>query len=103
MRKVAPNGVNLLTTYIDYDDSDYEVAPASSKPKDSEISKYFFLPALGFYHNGMLNYFGSDGTYWSSSARPGFRNYACALCFNSGDVYMNAYVRINGFVAQPLE
>ena len=96
-------GIDLRTTYIEEYAENYRISPISGKPKDSEISKYFFLPALGFYHNGMLNYFGSDGTYWSSSARPGFRNYACALCFNSGDVYMNAYVRINGFVAQPLE
>jgi hypothetical protein len=58
---------------------------------------------LGYYTGGQLISPGFVGSYWSSSARPGFRNYACALCFNSGDVYMNAYVRINGFVAQPLE
>ena len=103
MRKVAPNGVNLLTTYIDYDDSDYEVAPASSKPKDSEISKYFFLPALGYYPAGQLCDLGSHCYYWSSSADPYNWTYAYALFFSSGEVSVYSYHRSLGVVAQPFE
>ena len=65
LKKADPDGTNLLTSY-----KRYETIPKSGKPADSEISNYFFLPALGYYHYYKLNGFGA-GYYWSSSARPG--------------------------------
>ena len=39
-------------------------------PDATDISKYFYLPALGYYENGTLKDIGSFGDYWSSSANP---------------------------------
>ena len=80
----------------------YSILPKKGKPADSVIDKYFFLPALGYYYNGKLNYLGSDGYFWSSSAYP--RNSsAYHLYFISGYVGLNYYYRYDGFVAQPFE
>ena len=37
-------------------------------PSPDEASKYFYLPALGYYHYGRLIGIGTTGWYWSSSA-----------------------------------
>ena len=82
----------------------YDISPQSGKPSDSEIGKYFFLPALGYYINGKLDYLGSNGRYWSSSATPSNSSYAYHLSFHSGYVLLyHNYYRSNGFVAQPFE
>ena len=39
-----------------------------SRPSDTEINDYFFLPALGQYYNGWMLGFGESGFYWSLSA-----------------------------------
>ena len=100
-----PNGKNLLTSSSDYYDyyDYYHVSPKSGKPADSEISKYFFLPALGYYHYSQLYNLGSEGRYWSSSATPSHSVYAYRLSFRSGDVYLGNAYRNYGFVAQPFE
>ena len=41
---------------------------SQTPPSASEINKYFFLPALGFYAGGVNNSLGVYGNYWSSSA-----------------------------------
>ena len=102
MKEAAPNGVNLLTT-TNFNYSNYRVALASGKPNDSEINNYFFLPALGYYLFGQLNYLGYSGDYWSSSADPSSSIYAYNLTFNSGGVHVNNNNRSIGFVAQPFE
>ena len=102
MKEVAPNGVNLLTA-TNFDYNDYKVAPASGKPKDSEISKYFFLPTLGYYSESQPSDLGSVGYYCSSSAYPIDSTYAYSLGFTSGSVYVYASYRGCGFVAQPFE
>ncbi|MGG6543914.1 UNVERIFIED_CONTAM: hypothetical protein NY100_00455 [Prevotella sp. 15_C9] len=82
----------------------YGISPANGKPSDSEIDKYFFLPALGYYSIGKLNSLGSGGYYWSSSANPSSSSNAYYLYFSSDRVhlYSNSY-RSYGFVAQPFE
>ena len=84
----------------------YYISPKNGKPADSEIGKYFFLPALGYYRNGELYALGSYGDYWSSSAFSGSSSYAYYLNFYSGNVYLgdsSRYGRYNGFVSQPFE
>ena len=103
MKEAAPNGVNLLTTTPNFNYSNYSVTPTSGKPNDSEISKYFFLPALGHYASGQLNYLGSYGYYWSSSAYPSNSSYAYNLNFDSGSVDVSYNLRNYGFVVQPFE
>ena len=99
LKQADPNGKNLLTS-SDY----YNISPKNGKPADSEIGKYFFLPALGYYDSGELNDLGSGGYYWSSSATPGKSSCAFYLNFNSGDVRLFSYsYRYYGFVAQPFE
>ena len=94
-----PNDKDLRAS-TDY----YSLSPKNGKPADSEIGKYFFLPALGYYGNGKLYNLGSYGGYWSSSADPHNSGYAYSLYFNSGDVYCYSnYGRGFGFVAQPFE
>ncbi|MDY5844254.1 MAG: hypothetical protein SPJ90_07530 [Prevotella sp.] len=93
-----PNGKNLLTS-----SDTYTISPKQGKPSDSEIGKYFFLPALGYYYIGKLYYLGSNGNYWSSSAYPRFSSYAYNLNFNIRYVGLNYFDRLNGFVAMPFE
>ena len=97
LKKADPDGTNLLTSY-----KRYETIPKSGKPADSEISNYFFLPALGYYHYYKLNGFG-DGYYWSSSARPGDSYGAYSLRFHSNCVELTGDSRFRGLVAQPFE
>ncbi len=80
---------------------DYEFLHKSGKLADSEISKYFFLPALGCYTRGR---FYTGRYYWSSSADPENRSFAYSLVINNASVYLSRYYgRMNGFVAQPFE
>ena len=80
------------------------VVPSSGKPKDSELSDYFFLPALGFYDSGSLTNFGSEGDYWSSTATfYGATATAYGLHFESGTVNVFNLDRTFGIVAQPFE
>lgn len=92
-------GIDMRTIY-----KSYSISPISGKPKDSEISKYFFLPALGYYTGGQLYQLGSLGYYWSSSTDPSISRDAYSMYFHSGsiDVYGNKN-RYYGLVAQPFE
>ena len=98
LKQADPKGNDLRASSDAYD-----ISLTNGKPADSEIGKYFFLPALGFYHSGALYGRGSNGTYWSSSAYPGYSSYAYLLDFYSGYVYLYNHGRDYGFVAQPFE
>ena len=91
-------GNNLLTS-SDY----YTGSIKSGKPADSEISKYFFLPALGCYFSGRLFGLGSNGMYWSSSATPSYSSRAYGMDFGRGFVRLNYSLCSDGVVAQPFE
>ena len=78
-------------------------SPISGKPADSEISKYFFLPALGYYLNGQLLTLGSSGSYWSSSAASSNSEFAHLMHFTSDYVLVEGVFRDNGCIAQPFE
>ena len=81
----------------------YSIPSKNGKPADSEIGKYFFLPALGNYREGWFYDFGSSGYYWSSSTDYSY-NGAHAMLFDGGNVYLYYdNVRDWGFVAQPFE
>lgn len=85
----------------------YSISLANGKPADSEIGKYFFLPALGhygFFNEGELRELGSSGNYWSSSAYPANSSCAYTLKFSFNIVLLigNEYRRY-GFVAHPFE
>ena len=95
LKKADPDGTNLLTSY-----KYYETIPKSGKPADSEISNYFFLPALHYYHYYKLN---GSGHYWSSSADPSHSYAAYSLRFHSRCVELIEDSRYRGLVAQPFE
>ena len=98
LKDADPNGRNLLKN-----GNTYSISPKNGKPADSVIGNYFFLPALGQYHNGKLYSLGSVGYYWSSSAEPSYSSGAYGLYFNGGNVYVGNYNRYDGHVAQPFE
>ena len=94
-----PNGKNLLQNY-----ERYSISPKNGKPSDSEIGKYFFLPALGDYYDGGLNGVGYRCYYWSSSAIPyDSGKGAYDLYFDRRGVWANGNLRSCGHVAQPFE
>ena len=67
-------------------------------PSAADANKYFYLPVLGYYNSGQLNFVGTiGGNYWSSSADPGNRNSAYFLYFRSDIVYVYSNGRYNGF------
>ena len=71
-------------------------------PDAADANNYFYLPALGYYYSGQLNYVGRGGYYWSSSAYPWSSYFAYNLGFTSGGVNVNINYRSNGFRAEAL-
>ena len=107
LKQKDPNGNDLRKSY-----KNYWVNLEDGKPSNSEIDNYFFLPALGCYYAGELNYLGHWGYYWSSSANPGNSSYAYYLFFDYTTINVKAENgrsndtgkgRGNGFVAQPFK
>ena len=72
-------------------------------PDAADANNYFYLPALGYYYSGQLNYVGSNGNYWSSSAYPWGSYGAYFLYFSSGYVGVNDNNRNSGFRAEALQ
>ena len=65
-------------------------------PSAADANKYFYLPALGYYLSGKLNYVGINGRYWSSSASPWTSNNAYHLNFGSSSVRVYDALGRNG-------
>ena len=85
------NGTDYRTTY-----SVFTNTPTQGKP--SNLSNYFYLPALGYYNNsGTLNYVGDYGCYWTSTPHPWNTGNAYCLTFNSGSVRVDYGDRYFGF------
>ena len=72
-------------------------------PSAAVAGNYFYLPALGYYSSGQLNYVGSRGYYWSSSTYPWYSDYAYFLYFLSGYVIVNHNFRNDGYRAEALQ
>ena len=72
-------------------------------PDAADANNYFYLPALGGYDSGQLNYVGNYGFYWSSSAYPWVSYFAYVLSLDSGSVYVNTDSRPYGFRAEALQ
>ena len=66
-------------------------------PSAADASKYFYLPAVGSYSAGQLDYVGIEGNYWSSSSHPMFSSHAYSINFNSSSVRVVRESRIYGF------
>lgn len=98
LKQKGPRGNNLRTSF-----DSYKITPKKGKPAGSVINKYFFLPALGHYHDGMFKYLGIDGAYWSNTASPHNKGYAYSLSFNSDFVNLTNEDCHRGFVAHHFE
>ena len=73
-------------------------------PDAADAGNYFYLPALGYYSSGQLDFVGTIGYYWSSSATPWTSYYAYYLEFNSSNVSVNLGIyRHYGFRAEALQ
>ena len=70
-------------------------------PSVANASNYFYLPALGLYRVGQLQWVGNSGYYWSSSANTSNSSYAFILYFNSGSIGVGVYDRSDGFRVEP--
>ena len=70
-------------------------------PSVANASNYFYLPALGLYRVGQLQWVGNSGYYWSSSANTSNSSYAFTLYFNSGSIGVGVYNRSDGFRVEP--
>ncbi|ALO48755.1 hypothetical protein [Hoylesella enoeca] len=87
----APNGIDYArSTSIAF----YDNSPISTG-KPSNLSDYFYLPALGWY-NDPFGSVGFAGFYWVSTPEPGTTNKACYLYFDSSRVRVNYYYRCAG-------
>ena len=87
MEAHAPNGTDIRTTT-----ANFSVVPPklSDNPiPASELSDYFYLPALGDYAGGRFWGPGGYGYYWSSSANPTNNFGAYGLRFLSSRVYVD--------------
>ena len=69
-------------------------------PPVADANKYFYLPALGNYQSGWLNYIGGSGMYWSSSAFRWGPNRAYVLVVNHANIRQDIHEREYGFRAQ---
>ena len=74
-----------------------------TRPSDSEIGNYFYLPAMNGYTGGQLNALGSQAFYWSSSATVGNEYYAYGMQFSLGSIAVNSSFREDGFYVQAFE
>ena len=70
-------------------------------PDAADVGNYFYLPALGYYLSGQLDYVGGIGYYWSSSAHPWFSSNAYYLYFTRGAVYVYYPIRNRGYRVEP--
>ena len=79
---------------------------SNTLPTASEMSQFFYLPALGFYGNvnpKNLKMIGLRGYYWSSSAVSGGPNNAYLLYNDGADVVVERYFRGDGVRIQAFE
>lgn len=102
----APDGVtDLRSRNVVYDN--YTLT--SGIPNSTDITKYFYLPALGMYGKrntldptglGTLTEVGVSGHYWSSSAYPVPSGLAYGMGLSKGHVGVSGYLRGAGIRAK---
>ena len=99
----ADGSMDLRTTftssYSPYENNSSTIN--SGIPSAADISKYVYLPALGYYSNGTLVGVGYYGSYWASSAHPVYNTWGCCLYFGPGYVRVYADWRFAGLRVKP--
>ena len=94
----APDGTDWRT----YNQSGNWSA-SQNVPSGTELSQFFYLPALGFYRLGQLYNVGISGGYWSSSASATNDKTSLYIGLYNGGVAVFNYFRDAGFRQQTLE
>ena len=67
--RTAVGSIDLRTTSLNESYNTNSSINNSSLPA-ADANKYFYLPALGNYSSGYLNYVGFSGSYWTSTGSP---------------------------------
>ena len=93
--KSADGTTDLRTTWKYYYNTNSSIN--SGLPSAADANKYFYLPTLGYYIQGLSRYVSSAGFYWSSSAIPGNSNAAYNLNCYSGAVNLTQSIRNSGY------
>ena len=96
--KSADGTTDMRTIHTGYHNSNSSIYN-SGLPSAADANKYFYLPALGWYHSGQLGGIGNFSFYWSSSADPwGGSSYAYGLQISfTGFVSVHELNRERGF------
>ena len=79
----------------------YAYNGVAGSPPPAEASKYFYLPALGFYKNGQAFDVGMSGYYWTSSGDGTGSGYI--LIIGRGSASIMSYLREMGARVQAFE
>ena len=92
----APDGIDWRTSQ----NTNSWVA-SQTLPPATDASKYFYLPALGYYGTaGVLTYLGLYGSYWSSSTSPLYSNHSYYMRVYNSFVLVDHMARDYGMRAQ---
>ena len=99
--KSADGSTDLRTTSKTYMNSNSSIS-SSGSPSAVDANNYFYLPALGRYDDGVLEFVGGTGYYWPSNAGGASTstNRACSLVFTNGYVLIGYDDTRLGFRAQ---
>ncbi len=99
--KSADGTTDMRTTLKDYLNNSSSINN-SGLLSAADAGNYFYLPALGKYSNGKLDYLSEDGYYWSSSAGPWSSSGAYNMYFDGGRIIIGTTssilgLRVGGF------
>ena len=93
-----PNKAYDGTDWRTYATSTKWLSASSSTLPVVDAGNYFYLPYLGCYGEGRLYpTLGAAGTYWSSSAYPGKRDYAYGIDFNLTRIFVRGQYCLAGY------
>ena len=100
-KKSQISGYNANTAYDGTDwrktDNSKDWSVSNTLPSAADANNYFYLPPLGYYVYGKLNFIGEYAFYWSSDARAQYIDSAYHLYFNSSLVAVDHALRYQGF------
>ena len=74
---------------------------SNTLPSAADVGNYFYLPALGYYISGKLDFVGDGGIYWASSASTIFSNSAYLMYFTRNLITVGHNPRDYGQSVEP--
>ena len=94
--KTAVGSIDLRTTPLNESYNTNSSINNSSLPA-ADAANYFYLPALGNYSSGYLNYVGYSGSYWTSTGNPWNDFTAYCVYFDRSSARVGGSGRYGGF------